>query len=363
MIIPPATLPLSRPVIGYGVIRSSYTRVSAAPGEPGLVLGYIRQPFPGRNRRRETFPVKTLLSWLVPPLAGALIGYITNAIAIKMLFRPLREIRLFAGKKGRGLRLPFTPGILPRERRKLAASIGAMVERELLTPEIIRERLRRETVREAVRKSVAEFLWNASRQAGQSPSQAKAAPFPGGDLWAGLVERFIAWLKTPAIHGRMVQECREIINRVRDRDLNIFQRFFVEAGNYDETIKERMPLIVEDITGRIGALLRDPAFFAKITAALTGGAGPENGGDRSLDRLIAARMLDRADRNIEQILHGFDVKAMVEDRINALEMIRVEKIVLDVMANQFKWINLFGGILGALIGLFQALFYHLLGRF
>ncbi|MDR2516550.1 MAG: hypothetical protein LBC88_04115 [Spirochaetaceae bacterium] len=42
-VIPPPTPPLSRPVIGYGVIRSTYTRVSAEPGEPGLSLGYLRQ--------------------------------------------------------------------------------------------------------------------------------------------------------------------------------------------------------------------------------------------------------------------------------------------------------------------------------
>ncbi|MDR1636833.1 MAG: DUF445 family protein, partial [Treponema sp.] len=67
--------------------------------------------------------------WLVPPLAGAFIGFLTNVLAIRMLFRPLKELRIF------GIRLPFTPGILPRERRRLADSIGRMVERELLTPE------------------------------------------------------------------------------------------------------------------------------------------------------------------------------------------------------------------------------------
>jgi uncharacterized membrane protein YheB (UPF0754 family) len=36
-------------------------------------------------------------------------------------------------------------------------------------------------------------------------------------------------------------------------------------------------------------------------------------------------------------------------------MLDVERIILDVMANQFKWINLFGGILGGLIGFLQVL--------
>ena len=58
--------------------------------------------------------MNSLLVWCIPPLAGAVIGYVTNAVAIKMLFRPLTEIRVF------GIRLPFTPGILPRHRHKLA---------------------------------------------------------------------------------------------------------------------------------------------------------------------------------------------------------------------------------------------------
>jgi len=76
-----------------------------------------------------------LLLYLSPPLIGAIIGYVTNAIAIKMLFRPLYPVKIWK------FQLPFTPGILPRERHKLADNIGQMVERELLTEEIIRQRL------------------------------------------------------------------------------------------------------------------------------------------------------------------------------------------------------------------------------
>jgi hypothetical protein len=40
---PPPTPPLSRPVIGYGVIAASYTHVTAEPDPSGLSLGYLRQ--------------------------------------------------------------------------------------------------------------------------------------------------------------------------------------------------------------------------------------------------------------------------------------------------------------------------------
>jgi len=68
-----------------------------------------------------------LLSSLAHPCIGAFIGYLTNKIAIRMLFRPLRPWHLF------GVRLPMTPGVIPSKRHELAINIGEMVGRHLLT--------------------------------------------------------------------------------------------------------------------------------------------------------------------------------------------------------------------------------------
>lgn len=62
-----------------------------------------------------------------PPLIGAFIGYLTNRIAIRMLFRPLKAWRIF------GLRVPMTPGVIPSKRHELAENIGIMVGEHLLT--------------------------------------------------------------------------------------------------------------------------------------------------------------------------------------------------------------------------------------
>jgi hypothetical protein len=42
-VLPPVTPPLSRPVIGYGVVNVSYTHVVEAPGEGELSPGYLRR--------------------------------------------------------------------------------------------------------------------------------------------------------------------------------------------------------------------------------------------------------------------------------------------------------------------------------
>ena len=69
----------------------------------------------------------SLLSSLAHPCIGAFIGYLTNKIAIRMLFRPLRPWYLF------GMRVPMTPGVIPSRRHDLAVNIGEMVGRHLLT--------------------------------------------------------------------------------------------------------------------------------------------------------------------------------------------------------------------------------------
>jgi len=72
---------------------------------------------------------------IIRPLIGAVIGYSTNWLAIKMLFRPHEE--KYIGK----IKLPFTPGVIPRERDRIARSLGAAVGDQLLTEEVITKEL------------------------------------------------------------------------------------------------------------------------------------------------------------------------------------------------------------------------------
>ncbi|EKN70489.1 DUF445 family protein [Schinkia azotoformans] len=67
---------------------------------------------------------------------GAVIGGVTNHLAIKMLFRPLKPIYLW------GKRLPFTPGLIPKRREDLAIQLGRTVVDHLLTAEGIRSKFK-----------------------------------------------------------------------------------------------------------------------------------------------------------------------------------------------------------------------------
>nr|WP_309098948.1 DUF445 family protein [Fredinandcohnia onubensis] len=70
---------------------------------------------------------------------GAIIGGVTNSLAIKMLFRPYKAI--YIG----GKRLPFTPGLIPKRREELARQMGRTVVEHLLTPESLKKKLQDES--------------------------------------------------------------------------------------------------------------------------------------------------------------------------------------------------------------------------
>lgn len=75
-----------------------------------------------------TLDLATVWIYVAPPVAGAIIGYFTNDIAIKMLFRPYKAI--YIGKR----QLPFTPGLIPRNQARLAKRIADTIMGSLLTP-------------------------------------------------------------------------------------------------------------------------------------------------------------------------------------------------------------------------------------
>ena len=91
---------------------------------------------------------------LAGPVIGAVIGYFTNYIAVKMLFRPLKPVKI-GGKT-----LPFTPGIIPKGKARLAKALGKAVGERLLTGEDIQKMLlsreMKDTVLDAVVKGIQE---------------------------------------------------------------------------------------------------------------------------------------------------------------------------------------------------------------
>lgn len=85
------------------------------------------------------------MGFIIPILVGATIGYITNWFAIKMLFRPHEEKRFL------GIHIPFTPGLIPKEKGRIARSVGETVGIHLLSPDVVIGSLSKDNMDEYIR--------------------------------------------------------------------------------------------------------------------------------------------------------------------------------------------------------------------
>jgi len=125
--------------------------------------------------------------YIAPPVLGAIIGYFTNDLAIKMLFRPYRAI-YFAGR-----RLPFTPGLIPRNQERLAKRVSDTIMGSLLTPEELQKLTRRLLQPERVQAGIFWLLRLALEQIRKDQEQKTAKIISGmlRDLLGGSLPRLL----------------------------------------------------------------------------------------------------------------------------------------------------------------------------
>ncbi len=95
-------------------------------------------------------------SVFISPVAGAVIGYITNYIAIKMLFRPYNEKYIF------GMHVPFTPGLIPKEKARIAKALGNTVGTTILSEDVVVNSLTKQDVLESIEGLADKVLNNAA---------------------------------------------------------------------------------------------------------------------------------------------------------------------------------------------------------
>jgi hypothetical protein len=186
-------------------------------------------------------------AWLIPPLIGAVIGYITNWLAIKMLFRPFAEVRLM------GIRMPFTPGLLPRERKRISRSIGETVASELLTAEVVRKRLSEPDISAATATAIDERLADilASRAADVLPGKGLAKTAVGtfvAEAWTGAVssEAFRSALTQALLRSISLAEKMPLSRFLPAEKAEELASLFLAPGNID-AMRARLSAFVDGL--------------------------------------------------------------------------------------------------------------------
>ncbi len=132
---------------------------------------------------------------LLMGMVGALIGWLTNVAALKLLFRPQEAIFIpFVGFKIQGL--------IPKRQRDMAMAIGEVVSAELLTGNDIARSLARPEIKEKIAGKVASHV--------QERVLVKIPPFIPRNIQITILEYIGKYLQTEVIN--FLENPQNIIN-------------------------------------------------------------------------------------------------------------------------------------------------------
>lgn len=167
---------------------------------------------------------------LMLPFVGAVIGWFTNYVAIKMLFRPYRPIKILGYN---------FQGLIPKRRKEIAHGIAKTIEKELLSAKDLASVLEGLEWREEVEKAVDEIVEHRFKA-----SQIKKIPLLG--LISENLTYHVKYLLT-----------KEILGHIDER-----KDLFVEKFQGKVNMKEMLATRIDNLDiKRFEALLTD--FIAR----------------------------------------------------------------------------------------------------
>ena len=172
--------------------------------------------------------LSTLWLFVAPPIVGGIIGYFTNDVAIKMLFRPYRA--LYLGKQ----RIPFTPGLIPRNQERLARRISDTIMGSLLTPDELQKLARRLLQTERVQSALLWLLKLALEQL-ESDKEQKTAKIVANilrDLFGQSLPRLLKVL------ARREDFLEEQLNQIFDQVILEFQLSNDQSGKLADWVTQ-----------------------------------------------------------------------------------------------------------------------------
>ena len=290
-----------------------------------------------------------ILQYIAGPVIGAAIGYCTNFIAVKMLFHPKKEIKVF------GHRLPFTPGAIPKGQPRLAKSVGDAVGKNLITQVDIENKLLSDELAEIIADSAPDKL-----------------SLSVNDLFGGLPEDEVE-SKKEAVSRKIAGAIAQAVSQV---DISA-----VIAQKAPEIIKAKLnnPMIEMFLTEELLQTLLAPVG-TEIQAYIA------NHGEDFIAPYVSQKLYSSGEKPLAEIFEGFgiernqlrkavvalykeavsgcagnltellDLGGIVEEKINAMSPDELEALVMSVMKKELNTIVNLGALIGFILGLLNIFF-------
>ena len=301
------------------------------------------------------------LSYLLGPVTGGIIGYFTNWLAIKMMFRPHQKKYIF------GIKIPFTPGLIPKERGRIAEAVGTSISENLMNKEVLEKNLlskdmltkigegydtfiaKQRVNTEALRAFLGHFL--------SAEDLSKIQSDAGGELAAQIHSRLAdSNLGAMLAHAAVEHAISKMENSLLGVAFNVEQFLILLQEPAEHLLSKQINQIIhnnseEIVTNLIGQesdklldtpvcdLLRDhDEQLAQLRSILLDG----------YRQVISV--------HLPKILSTIDISRIIRDRINEMDIEEGERIILDVMDKELRAIVWLGALLGGIIGAVNSFF-------
>lgn len=293
---------------------------------------------------------------LAGPLIGAVIGYLTNNIAVKMLFRPLRPVKI--GK----YTLPFTPGIIPKGQSRLARAVGSAVGNNLLTEDVFEKKLLSDETIEKMENYIDEFfekekesdttleellgMVSSPQIAAQQIEMAKSS----------ITERMTNKIKEANL-GAIVSDA--VVDAAKKKIAGSFLEMMVSdnmlrsiAGYVEENVEEYIEDHGEEVVGKMVDDEADNLMSKTVGEVVITMDNSRFDWKEILMNAYKKLISTKGKEMVQQL----DIPKMVEERVNAMDVLELEELVMSVMKKELNAIVNLGALIGFVMGLLNLLF-------
>ena len=292
--------------------------------------------------------------YLVGPLVGSVIGYITNDIAIRMLFRPHQPKYIM------GIHIPFTPGIIPKEKSRIAASIGKAVSENLMNREVLEKSLLSDEMLTKMEAAIDEFVSTQS-QNDETIEQFARHYLTQDDIDAmrinatdGIAKMITGKLQNSRLGDSIAHMAIEhVMEKTRHSVVGLLGADKFVAG-LAQPIEKLLAKHINEILQNNSRQMVD-GLVKEESQQLMGMTMKQliEGHDQQVAQIKsgifnAYRVI--ITEHLPRILQDIDISAIIEQRINEMDMAEAEAIILDVMKKELRAIVWLGALLGCIMG-------------
>ncbi|WP_044974258.1 DUF445 family protein [Ruminococcus sp. HUN007] len=290
---------------------------------------------------------------ITAPIIGAAIGTVTNGIAIRMLFRPWKPV--FIGK----FQLPFTPGLIPKEKPRIAKSIADVIGNNLLDDATIRKSLLSDDIKTKITTALNQKIESLSESTETlsglldskgimtvvDDKEKSLKDTAGSGIARKMIDMNVASSLLDFAEEELANNSNPLISGFAPKAISSARDSLVKKIN--DLITEKAPTLISGLIDKEYEKLKDKPVGETIIYL------KEKFPD--YEEKLWALYSGFIEKYLTNLLKGFNISGIVEQKINEFELPELEKLIMDIARKELNALVALGGLLGFLMGFLNVL--------